>query len=250
MRESRKPAAANVLVADDDPVSLRFLEIALRELGCNVTAVADGAAAIAATKAARFDLLLLDRRMPDCGGADLLRALRDAGIAAPALATSAELDADIRAKLMAAGYADALAKPIRVDVLAHAVSAHCALAQWSVAETTPAQSERDTALLDDASALSAVGGDITTLRALRGLLARDLDAMQATGVPTDMLALAEALHRLRAACRYCGANALEQSAASVESAIRTGRAPLPEDLSAFVRCCTETKFAIEQSCVN
>lgn len=247
MRENRDTAAVNVLIADDDPVSLRFLEIALRELGCGVTAVANGAAAIAAANAASFDLLLLDRRMPDCGGADLLRALRRTGIAAPAIATSAELDAHIRAELVAAGFADALAKPIRVDVLAHVVSAHCALAQWSVAETTPASAERDRALLDDTAALSAVGSDTATLRALRGLLARDLDAMHAGGIPTDMRALAETLHRLRAACRYCGASALGYSATGIESTIRAGRLPLPDELAAFMRCCAETKIAIERS---
>ena len=247
MRESHETAAARVLIADDDPVSLRFLEIALRGLGCDVTAVADGAAAIAATNVATFDLLLLDRRMPGCGGVYLLRALRGAGIAAPAIATSAELDADISAELAAAGYAAALAKPIRVDVLAHAVSAHCALAQWSVAEMKPAQVERRALLLDDVAALSAVGGDADTLRALRGLLARDLDAMHAAGIPTDMPALAETLHRLRAGCRYCGADALDQSAARVESAIRAGRVALLEEISAFMRCCTETKTAIERS---
>ncbi len=247
MQESHETAAARVLIADDDPVSLRFLEIALRELGCDVTAAADGAAAIAAANAASFDLLLLDRRMPGGGGADLLRALRAAGIASAAIATSAELDADIRAELAAAGYAATLAKPIRVDVLAHAVSAHCALAQWSVAEMKPAQVERRALLLDDVAALSAVGGDAETLRALRGLLARDLDAMRAAGIPTDMPALAETLHRLRAACRYCGAHALEQSAASVETAIRAGRVALPDEISAFMRCCAETKTAVESS---
>src|SRR5262245_41159553 len=93
-----------ILVADDDTVSQGFLAPALGEFGCAVTAVASGDATLDACAAAPFDLLLLDRRMPDCGGAALLLALRQRGIQTRAIATSAELTAATRLELQAAGY--------------------------------------------------------------------------------------------------------------------------------------------------
>lgn len=248
MSEDRKTAGLRVLVADDDPVSLRFLEGALRELDCEVTAVDSGIATLAATREKAFDLMLLDRRMPGSGGVELLAALRRDGIATAAIATSADIDNAIRDELLAAGYAAALAKPIRVDVLARAMSMHAAHVPPSRPHATETTSDSaETALLDDASGLGAVGGDAATLRALRLLLAGDLEALLASGMPTAAPDLAGALHRLRAACRYCGAMRLESAAVDLETKARAGRPVDAQDIAAFLDCCALTKRAIGQA---
>ena len=233
---------ANVLVADDDPVSLRFLENALRELGCEVTAVADGKAAIESAKRLTFDLLLLDRRMPGSGGAQLLLMLRRCGVATTAVATSADLDAAARDELLDAGYAATLTKPIGIEALARTISAHVhGNATMRIAETAV---DSASSLLDDTAGLRAVGGDATTLSALRTLLARDLEALIASDASTDFSAFAEALHRLRAACRYCGAALLERIAASIEATIRAGLDPDATALRQFAACCAQTRGAL------
>src|SRR5258706_10964906 len=91
LRESRMIAAMpTVLIADDDPVSLRFLQTALEGLGFEAVVAADGAQSIAALESITADLLLLDLQMPDIGGASLLRVLRERHVQAPAIATSAD----------------------------------------------------------------------------------------------------------------------------------------------------------------
>jgi len=61
-----------LLIVDDDPVSLHFLAEVARGSHCDVVAVPNAAAALAAAHASPLDLLLLDRRLPDMSGAELL----------------------------------------------------------------------------------------------------------------------------------------------------------------------------------
>jgi CheY-like chemotaxis protein len=241
---SQTPGAPlRILVADDDPVSRGFFDAALRQFGCDVTSVGDGDAAIAAARGNRFDLLLLDRRMPGLGGAPLLAALRQAGVSVRAIATSADVDAAVRDTLIAAGFEDVLRKPVGIDALARVVSAPSRGGGMGRVAENPA-TVTGARLLDDASALAAVGGDRQTVAALRALLARDLDEMIASEMPADWGAFAEALHRLRAACRYCGAASLERAATALEAAIRAGGSPSADAHSAFRRCCERTRAAI------
>lgn len=66
-----------ILIADDDPVSLRFLERTLARLGHQVAAVSDGAAAIAALLAPDAPrLAILDWMMPLADGLEVCRTLR------------------------------------------------------------------------------------------------------------------------------------------------------------------------------
>jgi len=218
-----------ILVADDDPVSLHFLVSALSELGCAATGVANGSAAVAASAQSPPDLLLFDRCMPDLGGAPLLRELRRGGCNAPAIATSAELDAPICAELAAAGYVDALTKPIGLEQLAALLGTH--LPEWQASRhrmTTHAlagasAATLQAAVLEDGPALAGVGGDRETLRALRGLFLQELGTMlpRIATLPADELS--EWLHRLRASCRYCGALRLLEVTERLERELKLSR---------------------------
>ncbi|HEX7916095.1 response regulator [Rudaea sp.] len=226
MSKDRPP---RILVADDDPVSLQFLVGALGELDCATTGAASGSAAIAACAQLSPDLLLLDRRMPDLGGAPLLRELRRGGCSAPAIATSAELDAPARAELAAAGYVDAVTKPIGVEQLAALLGMH--LPEWQTsrlrlianAPADPPAAAVRAAVLEDGPALAAVGGDRETLRALRGLFSQELETTspRIATLPADELG--EWLHRLRASCRYCGAARLLDAAEQLEHELKRSR---------------------------
>lgn len=225
-------AGPHVLIVDDDPISLRFLEAAVMQSGCITATAADGAAALAANGV--FDLLLIDRRLPDVGGMDLLRALRECGVTAPAIATSAEIDAALAAQLRAAGFVDVLEKPASVRSIIEIVVRN-------LPNTAPI-------LLDDIAALDSVGGDANALRALRGLLARELveldrDLTQGD-LATDTAMLGERLHRLRASCGFCGASALAERAANLQAALRAGNRFTNEQREAFVGVCRETAMAL------
>lgn len=218
-----------VLIVDDDPISLRFLEAAAMQSGCVVATAVDGVATLAAH--GDFDLLLIDRRLPDIDGVELLRALRERGIAAPAIATSAEIDVATANELYAAGFADVLEKPVSVRRVIEIVAQH-------LPKTTPI-------LLDDIAALDSIGGDTNALRALRSLFAQELEELERDLTHGDLAAsparLDERLHRLRASCGFCGAPILAAAAARLAGELRVGTMP---PLDEFLRTCRETAMAL------
>jgi CheY-like chemotaxis protein len=234
-----------VLIADDDPVSLRFLAAAVSQFGCDAIAVADGAAALAATLDQPFDLLLLDRRMPGFGGAEVLMALRARGDVTPAIATSAEIDPFITAQLRSAGFIDIIEKPVALAALERLLGPHLHFSA-STGSATPLGVS--TPLLYDDPALAAIGGDMNALRALRGLLAQELEALltQSAGAdPGDSgVAWRERLHRLRASCGFCGATALAEAAARLDCSLRDGAESTQPVLCDFLHLCGTTLSAL------
>jgi two-component system response regulator MtrA len=67
---------ARVLVVDDDPALAEMLGIVLRNEGFEPSFVGDGDEAIAAFRATRPDLVLLDLMLPGTDGVDVCRAIR------------------------------------------------------------------------------------------------------------------------------------------------------------------------------
>lgn len=66
---------AKVLIAEDDPVERDGLRVLLERSGFNVEAVGDGLEALERIRQERFDLLLVDLRMPRMNGLELLSRL-------------------------------------------------------------------------------------------------------------------------------------------------------------------------------
>ena len=209
---------SNVLVADDNPVSLRFFSEALAQLGIACELAHDGLETVARAEHARFDVLLLDARMPGLDGtAALARIRRGRGPSrdAVALATTADASASTRTDLFGAGFVDVVAKPVTVNALRAALAPHLPGLNTAVASAAGGADD----LLDDVAALSAVGGDVSILAALRGLFVAELDALPAElaaiGVRSDVAALRDRLHRLDASAGFCGAPALVRACAKL-----------------------------------
>ena len=228
-----------VLVVDDDVITLRFFEAAFREMRVDCVGVEDGASALIAIRNRNFDLLLIDRYLPDMNGPVLLDALRDARIGAPALATSAEVDAKVRSETIAAGFDGMIAKPIGVRELRDVVSTYISLAHTDA-----------TLLLDDSAALGSLGGSVNSLAALRALLANELDDLQQTYSgknSVDEDELGAKLHRLRASCGFCGATALAEAAKNLQSALRDRTRDHRQEMSAFFDCCSITTARLREA---
>ena len=70
--------ALRVLVVDDEPLIRWSLTETLVDYGCDVVEAGDGPSAIKAASggAGTFDIVLLDLRLPDSNGLELLCALR------------------------------------------------------------------------------------------------------------------------------------------------------------------------------
>lgn len=89
------PSEKLVLYVDDVPVNLLLMRLLFEQRpGWRLEVAASGAEALALMGSLRPALLLLDLRLPDCFGTDLLTALRCAPgwQAVPAVAVTAEAD--------------------------------------------------------------------------------------------------------------------------------------------------------------
>lgn len=224
----------NVLVADDNPITLDFLAAALRQLGWHVIAVADGAAAADQAAHERFDVLLLDARMPIMDGPAALASIR-AGLGksvhAPALATTASTDRDTYERLLGAGFDAVLPKPISIAELASALGHY-----------EGDDRDKSNPIFDDVRALAVVGGDSAVVKALRGLLLAELERLQGelTLMSRQLNAnqqLDERLHRLTASAGFCGAVALENAVSALKVAQQRQVGWPGDEVAIFARCC-------------
>lgn len=209
-------ATPRVLVVDDDAVARQYLVEVLRALGVEVDVADCGDRGHALASAHRYDLLVVDRRLPDGEAAPWLHALRARAAAAsrdaPAIVHSAELRGADRTRLLAAGYAAAHQKPIPRAALAAQLGAPSACGRS--APVRSADRVREVAhapVLDDGAGLEACGSR-EILDGLRELLRAELaqhrrDLVEAAA-RDDRDAIAALAHRLRGAARYCGTPAL------------------------------------------
>jgi len=94
------------------------LQTALRQDGYAVDWMADGRAAEAALRNARFDLVLLDLGLPERDGLSVLRDLRRRGEATPVIILTARDDTQDRIDGLDAGADDYIVKPFDLDEVA------------------------------------------------------------------------------------------------------------------------------------
>ena len=112
-----------VLLVDDEPDILGFMELALREDGYEVVTASSGRDALSLLDRASPSLILLDAKMPAMGGEEFLSELRRRpGPHVPVvLVTAVRMQASEAASL---GAQDFLAKPFDLDELQACVARH------------------------------------------------------------------------------------------------------------------------------
>jgi len=116
-----------VLIVDDNEKNRKLARDVLRAAGLRTLEAASGGEAIALAAERLPDVILLDLRLPDMDGTDIARTLRDrartAGI--PVVALSAQRYAVDSDRLLAAGFAGYLEKPIDVGAFPEQVRGYC-----------------------------------------------------------------------------------------------------------------------------
>lgn len=112
-------ASCRVLVVEDDQVTAEVVRRLLGELGADVLVCRDAADAVAVASTETPDLVLLDLRLGDADGRDLLTALRSTpGLAGtPVVVSSGESSAALGRELAALGATAVLPKPVTLDAL-------------------------------------------------------------------------------------------------------------------------------------
>jgi CheY-like chemotaxis protein len=124
-----------VLVVDDNATNRMVVEALCEMFDCSTESVVDGVEAVEAARAGRFDVILMDIKMPRMDGVTAAREIRKlpapAGLV-PIIALTANADPDEVAEYVAAGMRAVVEKPIKPERLMEALES--ALADAAVAD--------------------------------------------------------------------------------------------------------------------
>lgn len=124
---SRPPRLLRVLVADDNAVNRKYLDILLRKLGHEAVFCENGKEVVEIMQARQFDVILMDVHMPLMDGLAATRAIRKmplpcAGI--KIIAVTADVFSESREQALKIGMDDFLTKPFTVHALTELFSRH------------------------------------------------------------------------------------------------------------------------------
>jgi two-component system, OmpR family, response regulator len=112
-----------ILLVEDDPETGAYVSQGLREEGHVLSWATDGQRGLTEASGSEWDLLIVDRMMPEIDGLGVVRLLRGAGIETPVLFLTALDGIDDRVTGLNAGADDYLAKPFAFAELAARVNA-------------------------------------------------------------------------------------------------------------------------------
>ena len=167
-RRDREPIVGlrplRVLLVEDSVANQRVATGMLERVKHTVRVVTDGAAAVEACAAERFDVVLMDLQMPRMDGYEATRAIRrreqeQGAPRTPIVALTARASMGNEALCLSAGFDGYLPKPYRSRELLDAISAQVEGTEQAVAPAAPAGFSAPAARLDWDAALEAVDGD-------------------------------------------------------------------------------------------
>ncbi len=230
-----------IFVAEDNEINQQVATELLESQGIQVTVANDGRAAVDAVLQVKFppgfDLVLMDLQMPNMDGFDATAAIRKHGKKLPIIAMTAHAMEEERARCLAAGMNDHVAKPIDPHTL------FVMLARWApqqrggtpLSDFAPAPVDGNDSevvianetILDTHIGLKRVAGNKSLYyKLLRQYLAGQSDAvtrMREALTNGDMNLGARIVHSFKGVSGNIGATAIAALAAEIEQAIQTQR---------------------------
>jgi len=106
-----------ILFIEDDERFRKFTSLALEKEGYGVVQAQDGKAALAALKTTFVDLILLDLRLPDIDGLEILKTIRRNNDSVPVIVVSAVEDLKKKVISFELGCDDYVVKPFYIEEL-------------------------------------------------------------------------------------------------------------------------------------
>jgi len=217
-----RPLQGRILLAEDNPVNQEVAVGMIESLECQVDVVETGLQAIEALERCAYDAVLMDCQMPEMGGLEATRVIRErealpstshTAVHTPIIALTAHALPSDRDQCLAAGMDDYLSKPFTLEAL------HATLARWlrQAAVTASAAAERSGAMRlvsVDRKALDTLrslhrGGTPDLLHKVLYIYLNNapllLNTMRDAVAHSDALALQRAAHSLKSSSANVGA---------------------------------------------
>ncbi|MBQ5948615.1 response regulator [Massilia sp. ST3] len=245
-----------ILCAEDFPTNQIIARLMIEEMGHQVDVVANGAEAVQACSRTRYDLVLMDGRMPEMDGATATRLIRAGGtMEAPVIdqhvmivALTANATGEDRARYLACGMDAFLTKPIDEEALHYQIGR--AIERQQQRGVTLSPMPAGAVVRDAAAPVNAPVAALAELDAMFGVTAPDaapapaatnpgrrandlalrLRAAFAADLPRrraeldaavqggDFDTAGRVLHGLRGSASHLGEGAIEQLCAELEAA--------------------------------
>lgn len=112
----------HVLLAEDDDLSAEIVKVHLSELNITMQHVTNGRLAVEKAFEKRFDLIILDLKMPEMDGITATKMLREKGYDGRVIILSAHTDAESQARALEAGCDLFLSKPFEAEKILEALN--------------------------------------------------------------------------------------------------------------------------------
>jgi PAS domain S-box-containing protein len=107
-----------VLVAEDNPVNKKLIQILLQKLGCEGEIVSNGKEAVEKAMSEDFDICLMDIHMPVMSGIEATEEIRKNGnTTLPIVALTADVFKEGKERCLEAGMNDFLSRPVKPEKL-------------------------------------------------------------------------------------------------------------------------------------
>jgi two-component system copper resistance phosphate regulon response regulator CusR len=112
-----------ILVVEDDRTVGQYVKRGLEEQRYHADLVGDGMEGLRLASGGRYDLIVLDLRLPEMNGLEVLRTLRDRGNTTPILVLTAQDAVDFKVQALRSGADDYVTKPFAFEELLARVEA-------------------------------------------------------------------------------------------------------------------------------
>jgi two-component system, OmpR family, response regulator len=112
-----------ILVVEDDRTVGQYVKRGLEEQRFHVDLAEDGLEGLRLASGGLYDLVILDLRLPEMTGLEVLRTLRDRGLTVPILVLTAQDAVDFKVNALRAGADDYVTKPFAFEELLARVEA-------------------------------------------------------------------------------------------------------------------------------
>jgi CheY-like chemotaxis protein len=118
-----EPGSGTVLVVDDEPLVVAFVEEALKKLGYKVLTAADGrqACEVYSSHSHQIDMVLLDMVMPGTTGLEVCRRLREINSKVKVILSSGYSSGEVVGEARLAGAIGFIGKPYSLEELSRAL---------------------------------------------------------------------------------------------------------------------------------
>lgn len=235
-----------ILLAEDQEIIRRVTARDLEMRGAQTVAVADGREAVAEAEHARFDLILMDLRMPGLDGASAARMIRDGdgpNARTPILGVTAEQNPESSALVVAGVLTACLTKPVDAAALPGY------LGPGQATGAAPMDHRPSGEALIDVEAVDWLAENPDFAIELFGNLNAEtetvLSNVSSARTTDEFAAMSEEVHRLSGLAKVCGATALGEVLDQIDRAARAGdRAAVAEGTALARSLASRTRAAL------